>query len=183
MKINLTPINGLLVVETAILADDRGSFSRLFCPKSFPEILAEKKIAQINSSLTEKVGAIRGLHFQKSPALETKFVRCTAGRVFDVAVDLRAKSSTFLQWYGIELSAKNSKLLVIPEGFAHGFQVLEENSEMLYLHTEFYCPEHEPGIHYNDQSIAIDWPLPCSEMSAKDAAHAMLNNHFTGLAT
>ena len=183
MKINLTPIEGLLVVEALTIADERGSFTRFFCPKGFDELLNGKVIAQVNNSKTDKVGSIRGLHFQQFPALETKFVRCTSGRVFDVAVDLRAKSATFLQWFGIELSAQNKKMLVIPEGFAHGFQVIEQESEMLYLHTEFYKPEHEGGIHFEDKKIAINWPLSCSEISEKDANLPRLSKNFTGLIT
>lgn len=183
MKINTTPIIDLLVVDTPIYSDERGRFSRFFCPKNFQALLKGKPIVQVNHSVTNKIGAIRGLHFQKAPALEVKFVRCTAGRVFDVAVDLRASSATFLQWYGVELSAENKKMLVIPEGFAHGFQVLEKNSEMMYLHSEFYAPEHEGGIQYNDSRIAINWPLPVSDLSNRDTTFPMLDNGFTGIDT
>ncbi|UUO23128.1 dTDP-4-dehydrorhamnose 3,5-epimerase [Colwellia sp. M166] len=180
MNIITTPIKDLLVVETDAIQDSRGSFSRFFCPKPFSVLLKNKQIAQVNCSITNEIGAIRGLHFQRFPALETKFVRCIKGKVFDVAVDLRKNSSTFLHWYGLELSSQSRKMMVIPEGFAHGFQVIEEKSEMLYLHTEFYQPEHEAGLLYNDPTLAINWPLSCTELSEKDKSYPLIDQHYSG---
>lgn len=181
MNISTTPMADLLIVDTHFLGDERGQFARYFCQEALEPILNGKRIVQINHSLTKKVGAIRGLHYQKSPMQEMKLVRCTQGKVFDVAVDLRLNSPTFLHWFGIELSANNGKMMVIPEGFAHGFQALEENSEMLYLHTEFYSPKEESGVYYNDRRINIQWPQECSEISAKDANLPALTKHFLGV--
>ena len=113
--------------------------------------------------------------------METKLVRCIQGKVFDVAVDIRKESSTFLQWFGIELSAENSRMMFIPQGFAHGFQVLAEHSELLYLHSEFYSPECEDGIKFDDPKLNINWPLSCTDISPRDKAHSFITNDFEGL--
>jgi len=181
MDVELTKIKDLLIVDTNTLQDERGSFARLFCLNSFSLPLKDKRITQINSSITKKTGTIRGLHFQNSPALETKFVRCIKGKVFDVVVDLRASSETFLQWIGFELSEENRKMLVIPEGCAHGFQTLENDSEMLYFHTEFYSPEHEGGILFDDPAVGIDWPLTCSHISNRDLNLKRIDKDYKGI--
>lgn len=121
------------------------------------------------------------MHFQRSPRAEMKLIRCLKGRVWDVAVDLRGGSSTFLKWHGEELSATNMKMVVIPEGCAHGFQVLEPDSELLYLHTAMYHKSAEGGVRYDDPCLAIDWPLEVVETSERDAAHPHLTEHFKGL--
>lgn len=181
MKIIETPIAGVHVIETAPIADNRGSFARWFCAGELSSLLGSRTIVQINHSKTVKIGSIRGMHFQKPPHGEMKLVRCLRGRVWDVALDLRAGSPTFLQWHAAELSAENGLMMVIPEGCAHGFQVLEANSELLYLHTAFYEPSSEGGVNYADPLAAIKWPLPPAEMSSRDAHYPLLNAMFKGI--
>ncbi|NCB38070.1 MAG: dTDP-4-keto-6-deoxy-D-glucose epimerase [Erysipelotrichia bacterium] len=181
MKINDTAINGVYVVETSQNQDSRGAFSRLFCQNELAEILGKRPILQINRSITASVGAIRGMHFQVQPFAEMKLIRCLTGRVFDVAVDLRADSSTFLQWHAQELSGENIKMMVIPEGCAHGFQVLEAESEMLYLHTAFYHAASEGGVRFDDPALAIKWPLPLTDISQRDQQHELITKDFKGI--
>ena len=181
MKTEETPLSGLMVVRTVVHQDNRGAFARFFCHDELRECLASRKIVQINHSRTSAVGAVRGLHYQNPPYAEMKFVRCLKGRVWDVAVDLRAGSPTFLKWHAEELSEQNMAMMVIPEGFAHGFQVLEENSELLYLHTAPYTPAAEGGFQPMDKMLAIDWPLPVQKLSQRDHQHPLLTADFTGL--
>lgn len=181
LKITDTKISGLHVVEGAPVVDARGSFSRLFCAEELSGILDGRKIVQINQSKTNAIGAVRGLHFQYPPKAEMKFVRCLHGRVWDVALDLRAGSATFMQFHAQELSQDNNLMMVIPEGCAHGFQVLEAGSELLYLHTAFYDSMAEGGVRYNDPLSNISWPLPPTDLSPRDAAHPFLDRSFRGL--
>lgn len=181
MKITDTPIEGVKIVESAPLSDHRGSFARWYCEKELAPLLNGRRIVQVNHSRTVKIGSIRGMHFQKSPHAEMKFVRCIRGRVWDVALDLRAGSKTFLQWHAQELTPVNNSMYVIPEGCAHGFQALEENSELLYLHTAFYEPSFEGGVHYADERVAIKWPLPPADLSDRDKSYAPLDSAFKGL--
>ncbi|MEW6694021.1 MAG: dTDP-4-dehydrorhamnose 3,5-epimerase [Pseudomonadota bacterium] len=181
MNIRSTPLAGLMVVETTPHIEHRGSFARLFCERELAEVMGNRRIVQINHSRTQRVGAVRGLHFQYPPHAEMKLVRCLRGRVWDVAVDLRANSPTFLCWHAEELSPENQCMMVIPEGFAHGFQVLEAESELLYLHTAFYAPTAEAGVRYDDPRLAIPWPLPVSDLSARDANHSLLTPDFSGI--
>ncbi|MFZ2959391.1 MAG: dTDP-4-dehydrorhamnose 3,5-epimerase [Candidatus Ozemobacteraceae bacterium] len=176
-----TPIAGLFVVVRKPFADSRGSFARFFCAETFREILFKKPIAQINHSFTRCCGAVRGLHFQYPPCAEAKLVSCIRGRVFDVAVDVRAGSPTFLQWHGEEISAANGKALFIPEGFAHGFQTLEDDCELLYLHTENYEPGSEGALNVNDFALNIRWPLKITEISERDRSHPFINKEFAGV--
>jgi len=136
---------------------------------------------QINHSRTATVGAVRGLHFQNPPHAEMKLVRCLKGRVWDVAVDVRRDSPTFLCWHGEELIPADLRMMVIPEGFAHGFQVLEPDSELLYLHTASYAPGVERGLRYDDPALGIAWPLAATELSARDAKHPIIGADFRGL--
>ncbi|MEN8260208.1 MAG: dTDP-4-dehydrorhamnose 3,5-epimerase [Pseudomonadota bacterium] len=181
MKLSETFIEDLFVVETAPCADHRGSFSRFFCKRELLPVLGERDIVQINYSITGTIGSIRGLHYQKPPFAEMKLVRCLKGKVWDVAVDLRAGSPTFLKYFGQELTPKNGRMIVIPEGFAHGFQTLDEDCELLYLHTEFYMPEAQAGLAWNDPTLAIPWPLPVSEISGRDCAHPSIPGDFSGI--
>ena len=181
MKFLETPLKGLTIIELESYRDDRGLFFRLFCSNELKEIGLNKNIMQINQSLTIKKGAVRGMHFQFPPKAEIKIIKCIRGTIFDVAIDLRKQSPTFLQWYGEILSAGNMKLMYIPEGFAHGFQTLEENSELLYLHTEFYSPENEGGIRYDDPRIDIKWPLEVIEISERDKKFKLIDDNFEGL--
>ncbi len=176
-----TPIAGAWIIEGKPIQDQRGAFSRLFCEQALQSMLDGKRIVQINHSITRGVGAIRGLHYQHTPYAEMKIVRCLKGRVFDVAIDLRQGSATFLKWISLELSPENGRAFIIPEGCAHGFQVLEEDSELLYLHTAFYRPEAEDGVRFNDPKIQVDWPLTPSDVSQRDFNHPYLSEDFTGI--
>jgi dTDP-4-dehydrorhamnose 3,5-epimerase len=182
MKVLDTPLVGLQLVQTTTTHDPRGAFSRLFCARELHVLLGHRQIAQINQSRTTMVGAVRGLHFQHPPHAEMKMVRCLAGRIWDIAVDLRAGSPTFLQWYAEELTSDNGQMMVIPEGFAHGFQVLEPDSELLYLHTEFYHPSAEAGLRHDDPRLGIPWPLATEDLSVRDRSHPLLGDDFVGIA-
>ena len=175
------PIAGVSVIEGRPFRDERGAFGRLFCDEALRPVNAGREIVQINHSLTRKAGALRGLHYQKPPHAEGKWVRCLAGRVWDIAVDLRAGSPTFLRHFGVELSREAMNMIFIPEGCAHGFQTLEPDCELLYLHTARYKPGAEGGLRWDDPKLAIDWPLPVSELSARDRAHPLLPSDFEGL--
>lgn len=163
-----TGIDGLTALRRKPIGDARGYFERVYCADELAPVLGERRIAQINRSLTRRRGAVRGLHFQHPPHAETKVVGCLRGAIFDVAVDLRRGSPTFLAWHGRVLSAENAESLVLPEGFAHGFQALEDDCEVLYLHTAAYAPQAEGGLDATDPQIGIAWPLPIAERSARD---------------
>ncbi len=181
MKINPTPIADLIVAESQAFKDMRGAFARLFCEQELSSVIGHRKIVQINHSCTEAVGAVRGLHFQNSPHAEMKLVRCLKGKVWDVAVDLRPQSPSYKRSYAQELSAQNAHMMVIPEGFAHGFQVLEAGSELLYLHTTFYKPESEGGVRHDDPELGIAWPLPVTDISVRDSRHPFIDSSFRGI--
>lgn len=181
VELHTTTIAGVFVAKTEAFQDSRGAFSRLFCERELAEAVGERHIEQINHSRTTAVGAVRGLHFQRPPNAEMKMVRCLKGRVWDVAVDLRKGSPTFLHWYAQELSAANALMLVIPEGCAHGFQVLEPDSELLYLHTASYKSSAEGGLRFDDPIISISWPLPVADLSERDKEHPLMHKNFQGI--
>jgi len=181
MKVTATRIPGLSILEATPFADNRGSFARLFCARELGSIVAPRCIVQINLSRTSAVGAIRGLHYQTAPHAEMKLISCLKGRVWDVAVDLRRGSETYLQWHSEELSSMNRKTMVIPEGCAHGFQVLEADSELLYLHTAFYEPSAEGGVRPTEPLLNLPWPLPITDLSERDQNHPSLSAGFSGL--
>jgi dTDP-4-dehydrorhamnose 3,5-epimerase len=181
MKIHPAPIANLVIAESQAFRDERGAFARLFCEQELSSVLGGRKIVQINHSCTEAVGAVRGLHFQHAPHAEMKLVRCLKGKVWDVAVDLRPQSCSYKCWYARELSPHNANMMVIPEGFAHGFQVLEAGSELLYLHTAFYKPESEEGLRHDDPVLGIAWPLPVTDLSKRDSSHAFIDSSFIGI--
>lgn len=172
---------GSYVIDLIPHEDERGWFARFYCKNEFAQIGHDKEWVQMNHSFTRERGALRGMHFQRPPYREIKLVRCIAGRVLDVIVDLRRDSPSFLQSFGVELSAANRKMLYIPEGFAHGFQVLAENSELIYLHTEFYTPGAEGGLRYDDPALKIRWPLEVTNLSPRDAGHPLLTDNFKGI--
>lgn len=163
-----TPLGGLKLVERQRAGDERGWFSRFFCREELAQFGTGGTIAQINQTLTHSTGTVRGLHFQRPPYSETKLVSCIRGEVFDVAVDLRPASPTFLKWYGAVLSADNGCALMIPAGFAHGFQTLVADCELLYLHDVPYAPGAEGGVNALDPTLAISWPLPVALLSDRD---------------
>jgi len=177
-----TPLAGLMVIQRTVIEDYRGFLSRFYCADEFREAGLDNRIAQINHTLTRKKGAVRGLHFQHSPHGETKLVSCIKGEIFDIAVDIRKGSATFLRWHGEILSAENHKSLFIPEGFAHGFQTLTDDCELIYLHSVAYHRESEGALNVTDPMISIAWPLNISDISERDRAHPVIDTHFEGLA-
>jgi dTDP-4-dehydrorhamnose 3,5-epimerase len=176
-----TPISGLKIVERSPRSDERGFLTRLFCSEELQAAGWNKPIAQINQTMTRRSGAVRGMHFQMPPHAEMKLVSCIRGEVWDVALDLRRGSPTFLNWFGANLSAENGRALLIPEGFAHGFQVLSEDSELIYFHSCAYNAASEGGVNPEDPRVAIDWPRAIAEMSPRDRGHRMLLPDFEGI--
>ena len=176
-----TPLKGSYEINLEPHIDERGWFARTFCKDEFKSIGHIKEWVQLNHSYTKQKGTIRGMHYQKPPNGEIKLVRCIAGAVFDVIIDLRKNSPTFLKYFGIELSSANKKMIYIPEGFAHGFQTLTDECELIYHHTQTYTPNAEGGIKYNETKIAINWPLTVLHISERDKTHAFLNTNFKGI--
>lgn len=174
MVFEKTHLEGLYVVKPRILEDERGLFARTYCKKAFAQIGFKKEFVQFNHSFNALKGTLRGLHFQLAPFTETKLIRCVEGRVWDVAVDLRQDSKTYLQYFGIELSKENMNSILIPDGFAHGFVTLEDNSSLIYHHTEYYTPNVDSGILYNDPSVGIKWPVSISVISQKDTSYSLI---------
>lgn len=176
-----TPLSGLRLIERIPIRDDRGHLVRLFCSRELASMGWDKPIAQINHTLTRRKGTVRGMHFQCPPHAEAKLVSCVRGAVWDVGIDLRAGSPTFLQWHAELLSAENQCALLIPEGFAHGFQTMAEDCELLYLHSVAYAAESEGAVNATDPRVGITWPLSITEQSARDRSHPLLANDFNGL--
>jgi dTDP-4-dehydrorhamnose 3,5-epimerase len=175
------PLSGLKLIERQRLADERGFFSRLFCSEELGAAGWNKPVMQINHAYTEKRGTVRGMHFQFPPHAEMKLVGCIRGEVWDVAVDVRSGSKTFLQWHAERISADNGRMLLIPEGFAHGFQTLMDDSELLYCHSAAYAAASESGLNASDPKLAITWPLPIAERSMRDAQRLLLDDQFAGV--
>lgn len=175
-----TTLKGAYIISLQLLQDERGGFARTFCKKEFEQIGHRKEFVQLNHSYNTHKGTIRGMHFQLPPHQEIKLIRCVRGSVMDVIVDLRKDSPTFLQHISVELSAENKKMIYMPENFAHGFQTLEENSELIYHHTEFYTPEADTGLRYDDPALKINWPLPPVMVSAKDKSYKLIDYTFKG---
>lgn len=180
-EILATPISELNVIRRNPIGDSRGYLERLFCDQALAELLDVKSVKQINHTVNIRAGTIRGMHYQPPPDAEIKFVTCLRGEVFDVAVDLRRNSPTFLHWHGEILSADNHKTLVIPEGFAHGFQTLSDRCEMLYFHTAAYQSTNEGALNAFDARLGISWPMEITEMSDRDRGHPMLTPEFNGI--
>lgn len=177
-----TPIVDLTLLQRHPIGDDRGYLERLFCQSDLQDILGSRDIVQINHTLTTRAGTVRGMHFQYPPHAEMKLVTCLWGEVFDIALDLRQDSPTFLQWHGEILSAENHRTFVIPEGCAHGFQTLSDRCELLYCHTAPYTSEAEGGVRHDDPRINIVWPLAITEISQRDLSHPLLTQDFGGIA-
>lgn len=169
------PLKGAYIINLDKKEDKRGFFARFYCKKEFKKQGLNTNLVQMNTTLSRKKGTIRGLHFQRPKKSEAKVVRCLRGAIWDVIVDIQVNSPTYGEWYGTELNDENRTMMYLPKGFAHGFQTLVDNVELLYLHSEFYSAEHEGGLLYNDVMVDIDWPLPVSEISERDMLHPYLN--------
>jgi dTDP-4-dehydrorhamnose 3,5-epimerase len=182
LDVSDTPIPGLRLVRAQRLGDARGHLARLFCAEELRLAGWSAPMAQVNLTLTRQRGTVRGLHYQRPPDAEIKLVRCLRGAVWDVVVDLRSGSPTFLQWHAEVLSADNLASLLIPQGCAHGFQALSDDVEMLYMHSAPYVPASEGGVSASEPRLAIPWPLPITEMSGRDLAFPLLTKSFEGIA-
>ena len=176
------PLAGLKRIERQRLSDARGFLSRLFCAEELGDAGWNKPVAQINHSYTAARGTVRGLHFQHTPHADMKRVSCLHGEVWDVAVDIRAGSKTFLQWHAERLSADNGYALLIPKGFAHGFQALSDGAELVYCHSAAYDAAADGALNPRDPMLAIAWPLQIAELSPRDSEQPMLDAGFTGVA-
>jgi dTDP-4-dehydrorhamnose 3,5-epimerase len=164
-----TEIEDVFVVELEKREDDRGFFARGFCVREFESHGMTPQVVQANISHNRYKGTLRGMHYQVAPCEETKFLRCTKGSIYDVIIDLRPDSRTYKHWFGVDLSDKNYKMLYVPRNFAHGFQTLQDDTEVMYLVSEFYAPETERGVRYDDPMFGIPWPLPIAQISDRDA--------------
>ena len=181
MIIQETSLQNLFVIEKAVLEDNRGYFERMYCNETLQGLGIKIDIKQINHSYTKRTGVIRGLHFQKPPFAEKKIITCIKGEVLDVVVDVRYNSPTFLKYFSIKLSAENHKSLLVPEGFAHGFQTLVNDCELIYFHTANYNKDAEGALNALDPSIGIEWALPLSERSERDNLHPYIDSTFKGI--
>ncbi|MGZ3921739.1 MAG: dTDP-4-dehydrorhamnose 3,5-epimerase [Bacteroidia bacterium] len=181
MKFTETFLKGSYIIELTPFYDERGGFARTYCKKEFKEINHSKEFVQLNQSYNTHKGTIRGMHYQVAPFLEIKLIRCIRGSVFDVIIDIRQNSPTFLQHIAVELSESNKKMIYVPEGFAHGFQTLEDNTQLVYHHTEYYNAQADAGLNYNDPILNIKWPIPVSIISEKDKNNKLINPGFKGV--
>ena len=181
LRFSPAALQGVYIIEPEPFCDDRGMFSRVFCSRELDAAGLGWRISQVNRSLTRTLGAIRGIHCQRPPMAEAKIVSCLRGRVFDVVIDLRAGSPTIFQWFGTQLSGNNMLAMYVPEGFAHGFQVLEPDSEMLYFHSMPYSPQNEWGVRWDDPLVDIQWPLEPTDLSEKDRNQPFLSSGFEGM--
>ena len=170
MKFTELPLDGAYIINQEMHEDDRGFFARYWCQKEFSEQGLVSNIAQINNALSKRRGTLRGLHFQYPPKAEVKIIRCIRGAIWDVIVDIRQNSVKYGQWFGAELSAENRTMIYVPKGFAHGYISLVDDSEIIYLVTEAYSPEHEGTLRWNDEFLGIRWPIQPVIISDKDAA-------------
>lgn len=181
MKFIEAKLKGAFIITPDFIEDERGFFARIFCRREFEEQGLNPDIVQCNTSFNKTKGTLRGMHYQAKPHTEVKLVRCTAGAIYDVIIDLRPESPSFKQWLATELSVENHKSLYIPEGFAHGFQTRAENTEVAYQHSAFHSPEYERGLRFDDPSLAIHWPLPMGLISPKDQSYPLIGNSFKGI--
>ena len=168
MKFKECPLQGAWIVDLEPAHDARGSFSRAFCQKEFEAHGIESAFVQSNLSYSKVAGTMRGLHLQRSPMGESKLIRCVRGAIYDVMIDMRPESATYLQHFGVKLSAENKRMLYMPQDFAHGFMTLEDNTEAFYMVGEYYSPEYESGMRYDDPFFDIKWPISVTSISDKD---------------
>ncbi|MBO9506230.1 dTDP-4-dehydrorhamnose 3,5-epimerase family protein [Thalassospira sp. A3_1] len=174
-------LEGTFRITRKKLGDERGFLERMFCGRELAEHVGFGAIAQINRTMTRAVGVVRGMHYQNIPSVEAKIVTCLRGAILDVIVDIREGSPTFLQHVAVSLSSDDDSALYVPHGFAHGFQTLKPDTELLYLHDNYYDPEHERGLQPLDPALAIAWPLEISQMSERDRNHPAIKNDFEGI--
>jgi dTDP-4-dehydrorhamnose 3,5-epimerase len=174
-----TALLGAYIIDLDLKPDHRGFFARTFCAEEFQAHGLKPTVAQCNLSFNHQKGTLRGMHYQVLPAAETKLVRCTQGAIYDVIIDMRPDSPTYSMHIGVELSAENRRALYVPEMFAHGYQVLTDGAEVVYQVGEFYTPGYERGLHYQDPTFAIEWPIAVTEISEKDAAWPLFKYHPT----
>jgi len=174
-------IDGPRVITRQPIGDDRGWFERFFCLETMQAAGWPSQVVHVNHTFTAQKGTVRGMHYQHPPHAEYKYVSCLEGRIFDVLIDVRKGSPTFLKSFGVELSAENHKSLIIPTGFAHGFQSLEPNTKIIYLVSSAYNPDHEDGIHPLDPAVGVEWPLEITSMSEKDADRTNIDDSFLGI--
>lgn len=180
LNITTTAFADLFVIEPNSFHDERGFFSRVYCLEELKEI-SNITIKQINHSYNKEKGTARGLHFQYKPNCEVKIIKCIRGSLYDVVVDIRKDSPTFLKHFSIELNSKNQKMLYIPKGFAHGFQTLDNNTELLYLHSEIYTSNNEGALNLYDPAININWPIKIKNLSNRDTKHPLIDENFKGI--
>jgi dTDP-4-dehydrorhamnose 3,5-epimerase len=166
-----TPLAGAFLIEPEFKEDERGFFARTWCQREFTEHGLTSRLVQCSISYNRRKGTLRGMHFQTAPMAEDKLVRVTQGRAYDVIVDLRAGSDTFLAWFGVELTQSNRRALFVPQGFAHGFETLVDDTEVYYQMSEFYSPLHAHGFRWNDSSVGVVWPEPITAMSDRDRSY------------
>jgi dTDP-4-dehydrorhamnose 3,5-epimerase len=166
-----TKLKGAFIIDLEPIQDERGLFARTWCKKEFEAHGLNPDLVQCNTSFNKKKGILRGMHYQTAPYEEAKLVRCTMGAIYDVIIDIRKESNTYLQWFACELTAENRHMLYVPEGFAHGFQTLEDNTEIFYQMSEFYYPEYAQGIRWDDPIIGIDWPATEKIISNRDKSY------------
>ena len=181
MTFTETNLKGSYIVDLNLFTDDRGAFARTYCKRDFKEIGHNKEFVQFNQSYNTHKGTIRGMHYQIPPFKEIKLVRCIRVAVYDVIIDIRQDSPTFLPHFAVELSADNKRALYIPEGFAHGFQTLEDNTELIYHHSEYYTPNADSGLNYLDPALNIQWPATVSKISEKDKNLKLIDQSFKGI--
>ena len=171
MKFYETELKGAYIIELEKFEDERGFFTRVWDKKIMQDQGLKSDLVQMSFSFSKKKGTLRGMHFQKEPFREVKIVKCIQGKIFDVIIDLRVESKTYKKWIGVELSADKQKMIYVPEGFAHGFQTLEENTHVLYQMSNWFSPEHEKGIRWDDKDFNIRWPITDLIISKKDLSH------------
>jgi dTDP-4-dehydrorhamnose 3,5-epimerase len=172
MKLIRLPLSGAYLIELDLVRDERGFFARTWCAEEFQQLGLNSKLAQCSISSSKSRGTLRGMHFQAEPFAETKLIRCSSGAIYDVIVDLRPHSPTYCKWFAAELTSANHKMLYVPEGFAHGFQTLVDNTELFYQISETYQAEYARGVRWNDPIFGIEWPISNPIISARDSAYA-----------
>lgn len=182
MKFTETALKGAFIIDLEPFKDERGLFARTFDKKEFESIGHYKEFVQFNHSINNTKGTLRGLHYQIPPSSEIKLIRCVKGAIIDVLVDVRIESATFLRHIAVELSEANMRMIYIPEGFAHGFQTLADDCQLIYHHSNFYQPKDERGLRFDDPTLNIQWPMKPTVLSEKDTKYALLTKDFNGIA-